>query len=761
MPFDLSTAKPVAGGFDLSTAKPDVQPRGTVPAEEAPLVDVRAKRPGPDISKMGMGAMGQTAPSGIEALQGPVTFPGAVLQGLAGGAARGMAGIIELGARAVGAKGVQRGAKGVRKAIPAGLAEYKEAYPISTGVSEFVGEAIAPTAALMKTGQALKAAGAAAPTLRRVLTPAGEALATGGFRTGLQPGVANRLTQLVGGATATGATQAMLTGDITGETGTAAGVGAALPIVLPALGQLGYKGIGKAIDYFTGATPQLRASEIAKRVAGPSLEEIRAATAQFPELSAGQAAGNVDRAAWQALAESAASKDPNEFVRILKGSQGQERLNALAQLAGGESQAASKEASKAAQKALNAVTGPMMETELKAAGTAGEFYKKAVPKMYQKYESMVDALQQSGQLYALENQTRQALLKKLNSPTPGWVSAKTIDQLEQNVLKARAATQEMNAMKWQRQDEGEFIRRQLDSLEAYGLKPIDTENIVRNISQKLENPKIGVSDENKKVLIAVADKIQEWTAKGGGYIDPVALHEIRKTSINEVIQKELAGRDPSYIKKQAAKVTAELRPLIDDAIEKAGGTEWRKALETHAAGMHKIDQQNMAAKAMQVYQQSPEKFVELVKGNSPDVVESVFGPGKFNIKTEMGDQYPALKRIADELERDIKIAKLATEGRTVAAEEVAKEGAKFRIPGLLSPKVTVANKTLDVLESRLNQKTKNALIEGMRTGKSANELLNMVPATERYQLMRDLAKSGQKRPLGFTVGAGQTQVERQ
>lgn len=734
---------------------PAPQPRGTVPAEPSRAL--------PDISKMGMAATGtQTSPYGQELLQGPVTLPGAIISGLGGGAQRGVAGIAELGARAIGAEGLQKAAKGIREAVPSQLAEYKQAYPYATGGAEFVGEALAPTAVLTKTGQAIKAVGAAAPTLGRVLTPLGESIATGGFRTGLSPGLANRFAQVAGGATAGAGTAAMLQGGEGEGIGEAAIIGGAVPIVLPALAQLGYRGLGKVVDIATGQAPQVKAGEIARRIAGPEIEAIRSATIAVPELSAGQAAAGVNRAAWQSLAEDAAKKDPQEFVRILKEKQGAEQLNELARLAGGPTQTASMQAQKAAKNALNETIGATMETELKAAGEAGKFFRQATPKVQQKYQSMVDALQQTGQLYAYENQARQALLKKLNSPTPGWVSANTIDQLEQNVLKARAATEEMNAMKWQRQDEGDFLRRQADSLAAHGLSPIDTTNIVSSISAKLQNPKIGVSDENKKVLTAVADKILEWTAKGEGYIDPMALHEIRKNTVNEVINKELAGADPSYIKRQAARVLAEVRPLIDDAIEQAGGDRWKKAIDAYAKLTERnVTRKEFAAEAMKLYQNSPQKFVELIEGQNPALVEDIFGTGKIDVKQVMGGQYGALKKVSDQVKRNLRMQELAAQGKTLATEEIQKEATRFRLPGLISPKVTMANKALDVLESNLNEKTKNALIEGMRTGKSANELLNTFPAAERNKILLELQKSAQKRPLGYSVGAGQLQVERE
>lgn len=734
-------------------AQPEPVSRGVTPVEKPRTL--------PDISKLGVTSTGTpTATFGAEALQGPVTMPGAIATGLATGAQRGVVGVAELGARAVGAEDLQRTAQAIREASRLGMEPYKEAYPISAGAAEFAGELAAPLAAISKTGQAIRAAGAIAPSVARVTAPLATAIETGGFRTGLTPGAANVLAKAAGGALGSAGTTAILEGNLENVL-PSAGFGAAVPIALPALAKLGYEGVSRGIDYAIGMAPKVRAGEIARRIAGPELEAIKAATVAAPELSAGQAAAGVNRAAWQSLAEDAAKKDPLEFVRVLKESQGADQLNELARLAGGPTQTASLQAQKAAKNALNQTVGAVMETELKAAGEAGKFFRQAVPKMQQKYESMVDALRQTGQLYAYENQARQALRSKLESPTPGWVSANTIEQLEQNTLKARSAVEEMNAMKWQRQDEGEFLRRQVDSLAAHGLKPIDTTGIVSSISAKLQNPKIGVSDENKKVLTAVADKILEWTAKGEGYIDPMALHEIRKNTVNEVINKELAGADPNYIRRQAAKVLTEIKPLIDDAIEQAGGDRWKKALDAYSKLTERnVARKEFAAEAMKLYQSSPQKFVELIEGQNPALVEDIFGVGNIDVKKAMGGQYGALKNVSDQVKRDLRMSELATQGRALAAEELSKEAMRFRLPGLLSPKVTAANKMLDVFESNLNQKTKNALIEGMRTGKSANELLNTLPASERYKVLQalpDFAKKFATPSTTATIGQSQAQ----
>jgi len=773
--YDIESEKSLSDSDLMSYAKqiatPAVQPattaqpRGTVPAEQPRAI--------PNISKLGMRATGTpTAELGAEALQGEVTLPGAIVSGLATGVGGGIVGLTELGARAVGAEDVQRAAQAIRESSKANIAPYKEAYPFITGASEFAGEMAIPLKVIGAMGKAVRAGGEAVPAVARFTTPLAESIASGGFKTGLLPNVknipvaervavpfsqkmANMLAMASGGALGTAGTTAILEGNLENVL-PSAGVGAAVPIALPALGRLGYGALSKSADYLSGMAPVVKAAEIARNVAGPKLEQIKTLLSASPELGAGQAAVDANRAAWQALAKSAAEKDPTEFLRVLKETQGAAQANELVRLAGGATQQASLEAQKQAKNALNKMLGPVMETELKAAGEAGKAYREIGPKIQQKYESMADALQQSGQIYAYSEQARRALLNKINSPTPGWVSAKTIDDLEQNVLKARTAAEEMYAMKGQRQDEMAFLQRQLDSLKAHGLQPIDTSNIVSSISAKLKDPKVGVSDENKKVLTAVADKILEWTAKGEGYIDPVALHEIRKNTVNEVINKELAGADPSYIKRQASKVLSEVKPLIDDAIENAGGTRWRKSLNAYSNLTERnVTRKEFAAEAMDLYQKSPAKFVELVEGNNPELVEAVFGYGKTDIKKQMGGQYGALKKISDEVKRDMRSEELASEGMKLA-DELIKQKRGFRFPTLLRAELAATNKVLDILESNVSEKTKNALIEGLRTGESANKLLSIFPAGERSKILQFLYQKGQKAASpATTVGVAQ------
>lgn len=85
-------------------------------------------------------------------------------------------------------------------------------------------------------------------------------------------------------------------------------------------------------------------------------------------------------------------------------------------------------------------------------------------------------------------------------------------------------------------DAARFAQSRADSLAAHGLKPLDTQGMIGSLQSKLSDPKIGVSDVNRRVLTKVVRKIQEWTDRGGGVIDADALYEIRKNAVNEEVE---------------------------------------------------------------------------------------------------------------------------------------------------------------------------------------------------------------------------------
>lgn len=111
----------------------------------------------------------------------------------------------------------------------------------------------------------------------------------------------------------------------------------------------------------------------------------------------------------------------------------------------------------------------------------------------------------------------------------------------------------------------------------------------------LANPKFAGADELSTTVRQLKNDIAQWQ-NAGGVIDAWALDSIRKNSVNAAVRQLSA--DPKQQKQLAAKVMSEVKPLLIGAVEEAGGTGYGKYLSDYAAGMQKIGQAKLGAKAL-------------------------------------------------------------------------------------------------------------------------------------------------------------------
>jgi hypothetical protein len=644
--------------------------------------------------------------------------------------------------------------------------EYEQTYGKSAiaGGGRLAGNIVATAPVGAVIAAPLKMAGVAAPIV--------ESVASSGFRTGLAPATgATRAIDLgirAGGGAVTGGASAGLVNPE--DTGMGAALGAAIPTVAaPVLKQFA-KGLGFVKDFATGRAAEIRAAEMIRQTLGDQAEPAAIALAKArPGITAVQALqeAGINADPFMALGKLAEKMDTKSAYRLLMESQELAQANQLAAMAGGSTQTAAREAQNVSRNALTDLTTPMRETELGAANIARDVRQRLEPTLGQRQASAQSALQLQGQLATdAAQQTNLSMGNAVpprlgGSGTPQPVSGVVpgMPRLSPNItLNAERATElagaadDVGAIARQRKGEAAFIQRQIDSLADYGLKPIDTSNIVSSITAKLNDPKIGPSDVNQAVLSKVANKIQEWTAKGGGIIDADALYSIRKNAVGEEIARLYPNADAKQQARFAAKLLSEIKPAIDDAIVDAGGTGWRRYLQTYETGMKEIDQQKLAALALEKFKGSKEEFIKLVRGDNPDAVEDIFGPGSFNIFKEMGRKSGQLEDIASQLERDIKVTDRAVEGAGGLARIMGMSDAKIkRIPAFFSVTATTLNKALDVLEGKVNDQVKQILVDGMKDGKSVAELVQKLPSKDRNVVLRTLMNSKQWNPEGVTA----------
>ena len=582
----------------------------------------------------------------------------------------------------------------------------------------------------------IKALGTTVPTIARFTAPLATSIESGGFRTGLPEATTlgqkavQRGVQAAGGATLGGASAAAVNPDDL-EAGVT--IGAAVPTAVAPVAKGLAKIGGKLYDLAAGQLPTVHAGKLAREMAGEQLNAIRAANGMAPlDITAAQATYGIDNDVWQAFLDVVQGKDKKAVFSSLKTRQAQDQFDILSNLAGGRNQAEAAASRQTSKNALNQITTPMREENMLAANVGRDVM---VP-----LQQEANAARQTAAVNVDEVRRLKALKGRAINPQPGNLMndyplsnmPEKADQLA-NQAAAESLTQ------------GQIARTaeaNLADLKARGLSPLNI-NAVTSKLRGLANA-VGTRADPVQVTLYnnLADQLDNITAKAGGIPKAEDLYQIRKTGINDAIESALASNkvDPSGQSARIAELLGQVRPLVDDAIEKAGGKGWRDYLSTHSAGMRQIEQKELAAKVMQLYQDSPTQFLKLIQGNDTKAIEDIFGSGNKDVVKMMGDKMSKLQKVAGEVERDvIDIPKRIAAGRR--ALDITEPSVSGKIPGFVGYKTALAKKFVQIAEGKVNQKTMDALIKGAENGKNMNQLLNTLPAEERVRVLKVLSNS--------------------
>lgn len=500
------------------------------------------------------------------------------------------------------------------------------------------------------------------------------------------------------------------------------------------------KGSGALVDLVMGNRHKAKARAIATEATGDNLPVIMAANDVAPSsFTAGQAAYGVDQDAWQALGKLAQDSDKDSFYRKKADQLSADQLQELSTVAGGSTQSDAMSSRIGSKKTLNEITTPMREKELSSANVDGKLLPVA-----EKLKGEVSSLENMAENKVEDARRFNAAGDRADARANNTFTVDGMPRVPgrytyMNELRSRAedvvGKSASDSLAYG--EAARFKKYQLDSLEASGLKPLTSEPIISSIKDSLKNPSIGVDDLNRSVLNNVAQKLEQWTDKGTGVIDASALYEIRKSAVNSEIDRLLPNADAKTKAVRAASILSQVKPLIDSAIEKAGGTGWRNYLKTYEEGMHQINQQKLASKAIDMFKNSPDSFIKLVNGDDIKAIEKVFGAGSYDIVKEMGDKLDPLRKVSSELQRDKTIANQASQGSTALGRILDDNSSKLKIP-FMGAKGAAANEIINHLQGKVSSKTLDAIVEGMKSGKSANEMLAFIPAVDRYAALKYL-----------------------
>lgn len=537
--------------------------------------------------------------------------------------------------------------------------------------------------------------------------------------------------------------------------------------------QMGARGIGKLYDALFDQIGAQKAAKVLQETL--NLDDVSLAAARLAarnasgDATAAQSIAGLNSPTTQALLAAAAERKPS-FKLSTAEAQEAARINRLADLAGGESQAASRTAQKEAKKELRNKLIPQLEIEMAAANTAGVLEPQlraqaermgavATSKVDQtrRLSSVPPTVMIDGRPYN-PSVIQPEPVVGLIPPEPMVVPAGT-RLLEEGQKKSIELGRPVSTGRYtyegelaQRADRvaeaaaegslifGEasrFATAAANSLEAHNLKPLKVEKVTAYIDNLLANPKLAPGSRDLvRLLNMTKNDLVKWT-NAGGVIDAWALDMIRK-NLNANARK-IAGTDPTAQKELAAKVNQSVVPVIVDAVEAAGGTGYRAYLDAYSQGLKAVGEKKLAAKALKMYQSSPAEFVKLVEGNNLKEVEKAFGAGSYDIAKEMSEKaMTTLKGVAGEVKRDVSVAKQVSEGQVALRNLLKLELESPRVPPVFSVAATMTNATIKALEKKLGVDVMDRLTRASQSGQDLRRVLDTLPAVERNRVLRIL-----------------------
>ena len=456
-----------------------------------------------------------------------------------------------------------------------------------------------------------------------------------------------------------------------------------------------------------GRTSVLR--EYLNGLTGDKKQEIVAALKAPEELvkgvrpTAAEAVANIPEATSLAAYQQKVASNPAKGVA---GSfAAREAEQEAARVAALQSVGQNETALQAAQAQRTAMTAPMREDALAQANIAGQIMPRLEDEIAAKFAQKTQAMQVGGKLGTTASQEASRLKTQSFYPVEGmprvpsgYRPQEQYAQVEANLAGAREAGVEATI----KQAQKDFRQMQLDSLSQNGFYPLESQPIISKIDTMLQSPGVGSSGLVQSTLGELRNKLASLTNPKTGVIDSRDLYTVRK-EIGTTIAKN-AKETGNFDQNLIVKLDTNIKSYIDNAIESAGGTDWKKYLTTYQQASDKINQ-------MQIGQALEKKLgTSLGDKQRAGVFATAVENAAQTIKTSTGSsRYSKLEDVLTAPQIKAVNSVLADVQRKAQSEALAaKSGAtgvehKGELPNFLSRTASITNTVLRVLKKDSNE----------------------------------------------------------
>jgi hypothetical protein len=603
--------------------------------------------------------------------------------------------------------------------------------------------------------------GAAAPAVKtagRVVQQLGKSTKTGGVgvraptRTAVEAGapvastLAKRIGLRVAGGAGAGAAGAALTDQ---DISDAAMIGGGLPIAA----NVAKHGMGYVFDKLTGRFGKVRAGEIIRNLIADKSSGIMAALANAPknirantaEFLAERGLLTPELAAATRIVSSGAASKPLQKVALARA----EEQNVMrAQMRGADTQTGAVGNIAEAKKQVRLETEPQRIENL---GKADVGRLKILPAEIKATEQSAIAANEAARarrIYA-KSEDESLTLGQMDDLGDKF-DPQAINQQRARVSAAQQFGGEAADRAAVAGEEARSAAEIAANLREQGLAPLDISDVVGRLRQQASDAEF-VSPDRATVFSAFADALERRAAKFGGVIDATGLHLARR-EMGQFVANTLKGSDPQTIRLGTSKLIGEAQPLIDDAIEAAGGKGWKDYLAAFSQGMRKVEQQDFGRRLTKL----PEaRLNKVMSGQDEEFVSDFFGPGRFDINVEyFGKDLPAAQKLSGQIGATRAVAQTGLEGLSTSqrlglpagaaarTEEAFKPGVANRMVQAVSNMIggapgvygggRLVSQAEAALANRLYANTMRQLAPGLASPSEALRLAQMMPTSNYF-----------------------------
>ena len=548
--------------------------------------------------------------------------------------------------------------------------------------------------------------------------------------------------------------------------------------VIPVIGTIGRRGAGFVYDALRGRLGEVRAADIMRNLIASNPSEIAAALRGAPddartntaEFLAARGLLTPELAAATRMASASAEGAPLEQVARARAA-GQDEMRTA--LRGGETGTEAMQNIGAMRQQVGEVTDPMREQALQRADV-GRTVMIPQERAAQMEDAIAAEINRSGivrRMRGLEGRSLEQLDAVFQNPEL-FTTGRTVQRIGEVADQAGRRADEGIDAQLALRDSAASRREVVENLRAQGLQPLNIGTVVGDLRRKAAEAEF-VNPPRFRVLTEFANNLERRAASQGGVIDATGLYELRK-SMADTVADLLGPMDPGALQRRTAELVGEAKPLIDNAIEAAGGTGWRQYLNTFSAGMQNVERQQFA----RALEKLPEaRLTQVMSGNDPDFVAKFFGPGRYDVNVELfGSQLPVAQKLAGEIDASRAVAATGQEALAPSQKLGFRSGAQARVneafqPGMRNvfargltrmlggaPGVygggVAADQMAREMSQQISQNAMRELVPGLASPQTAASMLGVRSSSNKIAQIVNSLSPAQRAVLGQALTQG-------